>query len=343
MRAYNYDIQHIRGVDNVASDMLSRWATPLTDSTIKEPLSAIVLAAMTSPSTGITPETILMFDVDDAPTESEIKTAQEQTVHDGDWKVSDYNVNDEGLLVDKQRGRIVVPDRRHLRLRLCIIAHQGRAGHRGYNVTMAWLTQTFTWPGMTVDVRAFLASCLSCVKTKGGKTVPRTLLHTVRATAPNTAIHFDFMYVKEPSIAAKHSFKYVLVVMDCFSRYTELVPAEAADSNVVVETLLAWFHRFGVPLRWTSDRGTHFLNEVLTKLATILRANHHFTASYSPWSNSVVEICKCDICQIMSAIMLDGGFDDDQWPTVLPVVNAVINHSVTPTLGGLAPMTACIG
>jgi hypothetical protein len=114
MRAYNYDIQHIRGVDNVASDMLSRWATPLTDSTIKEPLSAIVLAATTSPSTGITPETILMFDVDDAPTESEIKTAQEQTVRDGDWKVSDYNVNDEGLLVDKQRGRIVVPDRRHL-------------------------------------------------------------------------------------------------------------------------------------------------------------------------------------------------------------------------------------
>jgi hypothetical protein len=343
MRAFNYDIQHIKGVDNVASDMLSRWASVKTAQDECQPLSAIVMTATATTHSTTDPDTVLMFDVDDVPTESELRTAQQQAVLDKELMAADYNTNSEGLLVDKKHGRVFVPDSRHLRLRLCIIAHQGRAGHRGYDVTYAWLSQQFTWPNMADDVKGFLAVCLSCVKTKGGRSVPRVLLHTTRATAPNTAIHFDYMHVREPSATSSHKLKYILVVMDCFSRYTELVPAESPDSDTVVNTLLAWFHRFGIPLRWTSDRGTHFLNQVLTRLATILRANHHFTASYSPWSNGVVERRNRDIRQILSAVMLDAGLDDDQWPQVLPVVNAVINHAVTPTLAGHAPITVFTG
>jgi len=285
--------------------------------------------------------TAITFDVDDVPSLSEIRSAQ-LTLDAAHPDRHHLKLNSDGYLVS-EKGHNYLPDTRHLRLRICIVAHQGRAGHRSYDTTLQWIRQHFYWPTMQTDVRQFATTCISCVKTKGGKVMPRPYLHAFHATEPNAAIHFDYMYIRAPTPGTPAQHQYVLVIMDCFSKFTELIPSPSADAETAVTALLAWFQRFGPVNRWTSDRGTHFINTVITKLATVLRANHHFTASYAPWSNGIVERRNRDIREIMSAIMLDNDIDDEQWPTILPVVNAVLNNTPTPTLGGHAPITVFTG
>jgi hypothetical protein len=117
---------------------------------------------------------MLEFDVDDAPTLEELHRAQATVL------LADRNRfglrtamagPSRGLLVDAH-GRIFVPDTSHLRLRLCIVAHQGLGGHRGSATTINWLTTKFTWPGIEADIRTVCFACLHCLRTKGGKTTP---------------------------------------------------------------------------------------------------------------------------------------------------------------------------
>src|SRR6266545_4845732 len=61
--------------------------------------------------------------------------------------------------------------------------------------------------------------------------------------------------------------RYIVVAMDYFSRWPEARPLKAANAETVAtfiyEEIIC---RFGAPRVLQSDRGTHFVNEVIWKL-----------------------------------------------------------------------------
>ena len=46
-------------------------------------------------------------------------------------------------------------------------------------------------------MREFVRQCLHCADTRSGDVVPGPLGETVHGTAPNEAVHFDYLYVGE--------------------------------------------------------------------------------------------------------------------------------------------------
>ncbi len=58
--------------------------------------------------------------------------------------------------------------------------------------------------------------------------------------------------------------RYIVVAMDYFSRWPEARPLKAANAETVVtfiyEEIIC---RFGVPRILQSNRGTHFVNEII--------------------------------------------------------------------------------
>jgi ribosomal protein L21E len=144
-----------------------------------------------------------------------------------------------------------------------------------------------------------------------------------------------------PDTPGQH--EYVLVLVDSFSHYVELIPTPSATAEHVVTALLDWFKRFGICHRWTSDRGTHFFNHIMTRLAQLLAAEHHFTAVYAAWSNGKVERVNKEIKAVMAAIMLSARIPDHGWPDVIRLVNYIINQSPTQSLGNNAPVTVFVG
>jgi transposase InsO family protein len=372
LRAFTFHIHHIPGEDNVFADLLSRWArdgdpaggkvmsadsgasgtvtaTPPSPGDVVHPVQALGRRREPPPpppppSAGFgDPGTVVPLDVrDDLPTELELKTAQSEVLTPEEIVRRSLHRNDRGLYVSGD-GRIYVPDIRLLRLRICIVAHQGAAAHRAIKVTTAIIRRHFIWDNQEDDIKIFCRQCLGCLKTRGGKVTNRALGMPRYATAPGQRIHFDFMKIREATPDTPNGYEYVLVLVDEFSRFVELVPAVSATAEVTALALLDWFKRFGLVLEWESDQGTHFLNDLMRRMQELLRCTHHFTVAYAPWSNGRVERVNRELREILSVMMQEAELPAEQWPYVLPAVNAAINNNISDALGGLCPRTVFLG
>ena len=98
--------------------------------------------------------------------------------------------------------------------------------------------------------------------------------------------------------------KYIIVVVDYFTKWAEAMPTFKADGETttffVFNQIIA---RFGIPKVIVTDHGSHFQNSMMTKLTTMLGFRQEHSSLYYPQANSQVEavnktlktILKCKI------------------------------------------------
>ncbi|KAG2786225.1 hypothetical protein PC129_g20613 [Phytophthora cactorum] len=137
--------------------------------------------------------------------------------------------------------------------------------------------------------------------------------------------------------------KYVLVLKDHASHYCNLVVVDTADSAVSVEALLMWHARFGPPPVWTSDQGSQFKNEVVSKLSRRLWTAQQFTPVNCPWINGSVERVNRDILQVIRTVILEYKINRRDWLYLMPSVQASINHTAVRSLANRAPVELFTG
>ena len=85
---------------------------------------------------------------------------------------------------------------------------------------------------------------------------------------------------------------YVFTVIDCFTRWVELFPSEFANAEDTANALLMHFGRYSAPTVLLSDRGSHFVNSVISEF---LLTEHTLTIAYSKQENSIVERANKEI------------------------------------------------
>ena len=135
--------------------------------------------------------------------------------------------------------------------------------------------------------------------------------------------------------------KYILILKDDFSNYVWLVNTRTCDTDGVVEALREWISCFGAPKIWISDQGSHFKNEVMAKLAAVLKTKHHFTSAYHAQSNGTVEVVCRETLRACRALISEYKLGPAAWPQFTKVIQTVLNNSASDKLGGkIAPITA---
>lgn len=196
---------------------------------------------------------------------------------------------------------------------------------------------------MQRDIGVFCRTCLQCMCTTGGHTIPRPLRDTLHADKPNQILHFDYFHVRKPSEDTPDEAQYVLVLMDGFSRFVLLTPFADATADNTVTAIMHWISLFGVPKTFISDQGSHFQNQVVGRLSQRLTIQHHFTTVYAPWANGQVERVNREIKRLLGAIRSSNKLQPDAWVELLPLVNHILNNTATPVLGNIAPRQAFTG
>ncbi len=86
--------------------------------------------------------------------------------------------------------------------------------------------------------------------------------------------------------------------MDYFSRWSEARPLKAVNADTVATFLYEEIIcRFEVSRILQSNRGTHFMNEVIQRLTKSFRIKYSLSSSYHPQSNRLVERFNKTLCE----------------------------------------------
>ena len=93
-----------------------------------------------------------------------------------------------------------------------------------------------------------------------------------------------------PFISSKKGERYILSIIDCFSKYLILVPlrdhATPTFSRALYNRVVGYF---GCPRKILSDRGTEFTGRIWGKLMKLLGLQQVLTYPYYPQGNGIVE------------------------------------------------------
>ena len=196
-------------------------------------------------------------------------------------------------------------------------------GHLGQNRTLARLSHRFYWSGMADDVRDWLRQCTTCMKRKS----PTGRHHPLGNIPPShrwDRITMDILDVCDPT---PDGYRYILVIADYFSKWTEAFPIKnkCADTmaDVLVDKIIL---RFGMPLVIHSDQGREFENGLIKSLCTLLGCVKTRTAPYHTESDGMVE-------HFNRTCLMFVNDRRDNWNELLPFVMHAYRTSVHESTG----------
>ena len=65
--------------------------------------------------------------------------------------------------------------------------------------------------------------------------------------------------------------------------------------------------------------------------------------AHSPWANGTVESMMSQILRVLRALLSEWRMQEQDWPTLVPIVQSILNHAPSFRLGGRAPIEAYMG
>lgn len=279
LQTFDYEVIHVAGKDNIA-DTLSRLAKE--DATPFDPSEEIMVnevAMYAANCSALSWNEIQNASRDDSETQQILDTLRRDAIQE--LPVEYRVVANElcGLNDMLLRGdRIVVPS--SLRMKVLSTAHEG---HPGIVMMKNHLRSNVWWPKMDTAVERFVKNCRGCTLV-AAPDPPEPMIRSKLPSAPWETVALDFLGPLPEG-------EYLLVVIDCYSRFMEVIEMEGTTTSDVIRELSVIFSRFGIPLSLKADNAPQFSSEC-TEFREFCEANGVKllnTIPYWPQSNGEVE------------------------------------------------------
>ena len=197
--------------------------------------------------------------------------------------------------------------------------HQDR--HLGIRKTLQDFRRRFEGVRDRMICQAVVSSCLGCQV--GSDHRPRKVPQgQIESTSPWDILSIAVM---GPFVSNRRGERYVLSIIDCFTKYLILVPLKDRTASTVSKAL---YERvivdFGCPRKILSDRGTELAGRIWTDLMDLLWVQRVLTSPYYPQGNGIVECSHHAINNLLRSHM--AGKDDGSWVDLLPGVMLIFNE-----------------
>ena len=169
------------------------------------------------------------------------------------------------------------------------------------------------------DVKSVCEPCSTCMKEK--PRFIRTQGVLIKATQPFQQLNIDF---KGPLPASQSGNKYLLTLVDEYSRFPFAFPCRDMTSQTVIKCFDQLFSLFGMPGYIHNDRAPDFLSDEVTKYLHNKGIATSRTSRYNPKGNGQAERFNGTIWQTVRLALTSKRLPLSAWETVLP--NAL--HSI---------------
>ena len=201
-------------------------------------------------------------------------------------------------------------------------------GHLGQRKTRGKVSTRYYWFGMRREVENWCRRCELCARRKPPNPRTRAQMKVVEVGEPLQRVAID---VLGPLPETYRGNKYIVVLADYFTRWTEAFPVpnqEAATvASVVAEHFIA---RFGVPQMIHTDQGSNFESALFRELCNLLGIEKTRTTAYRPQSDGLVERFNRTLEQMLSVYVHENQKD---WDLHLPFVLMAFRSSPQETTG----------
>jgi hypothetical protein len=228
------------------------------------------------------------------------------------------------------RDRICVPNSPTLRTRILLDYHDApSAGHPGYLKTLTSIAAHFWWPRMTRTIRAYVASCATCQRSKPStQPTPGLLRPHAVPTRPWSHISMDRI------IALPRSTGPDGLIYDSIVTFVDMLTKQAffvrARNDITAHQLAHLYldnvYRLkGLSKIIVSDRDTLITSDFWQALFARLGTSLNLSTAHHPQTDGQTERTHRTIEQILRAYV-DPHHDD--WATWLPVAEFAYNNSL---------------
>lgn len=201
---------------------------------------------------------------------------------------------------------------------------QPTAAHGAFYKTLGRIRAEYFWTKMQADIRQFVRNCVVCKTTKATNENQRALMGKSRnPDRPWRTISLDFM---GPFPLSKRGYRFLLVIVDTFSKYCLLWPLRSATAQLTINFLKEQvFLRFGVPEVIILDNGSQLRAKLFKEFADNYRVRLWYNANYHPQANPT-EAANCSIINAIKAYIRDD-LSHKEWDSRLAEIAAALNSS----------------
>jgi hypothetical protein len=314
---FDYDIQYKSGKHHHVPDMLSRnnyndnydSVAAIEENSATFDLDNLKAAQHSDPFWG----NLVKFLSGD-------KDVQPPKVH----RIEEFFVDDDEILYripkDKKNRtniQIVVPQ--SLINKALELSHDSDiAAHSGILRSLERSRSYFFWYNQARDVQRYVKSCLNCQKLKWQGQETGMLGKFKPVSAPLERVGIDLIELS-PSYSGN---KYILTVIDHFSRYVAAFPLPNKTADTVTRAMISYITDNSVPKEIVSDRGTEFCNDLFKRVCKTLQSKNKFTSAYHPMANGATEKANSTIKKTLSHLSAEDRF---MWDAQLPLTVLAIN------------------
>ena len=323
IQQYNFHVEHIPGLENVVADIMSRLCSITTDTRIAlsdisqdqvERIQGIPTLLASLSSTRI--ETPLPWQLRNKPDDPQIYK-HIQAVHGWGGRCNDGNITN------------------------------GKHGHGGIERTLRLLKDTLPpseqWAGMRQSVQEFIHNCPQCQFMQTSKMALKAKAQThpfnMGVRKPWERLNIDTIGPLPPD---KDGNKYIMVIIDVFSRFIELHAVPDLSAAIAAPKIVETIGRYCcTPSQILTDNGTQYCNALAEYLYEIMMTDHLTIMAYSHEENSIVERANREVNKHLRAIVFDRKIKTN-WSIALPLLQRLMNtleHSAT----GCAPASIIMG
>ena len=158
-------------------------------------------------------------------------------------------------------------------------------------------------------------NCQVCAEVKPRWLKPTEEAVLITSSQPWERLAIDFVGPKVTSTDGK---RFILTVIDEYTRYPIAVATQDRSSEVVIQTLQQIFSLFGPPQSVHSDRGKEFLSSTFLEFLQSWGVKKSTTTPYNPKGNGLCEKMNGTIWKSVSCLLLDKKLEQDKWSSLLP-------------------------
>lgn len=209
--------------------------------------------------------------------------------------------NNHAIMSNVTDWKIVVPTKNRAEI-FRMYHNDATAGHLGVSKTLSRILELYYWPNIRREVYKYVRKCVICAANKSTNLPRAGLMGAYRN------INFPFQLISAdllgPYPRSKNGNRYVLVVVDWFTKYVLVRPLSRATSSAIIKFLENdVFLVYGVPQIFVCDNGSQFTSREFTKLMEKYKVQKvWYNANYHPQVNFTERVNRVIVTAIRSYV-----------------------------------------